>query len=591
MKKIIILLISFFIFWINTAFTTYQENDQLVNDFTNLANLETFTFTDNLYSNPYKKNRNNIQNLVTNQITNITHQHWTINSNCWYWSRSTIIESDNYFIFITDNYGKFSVETLNKNNLLSTIHCIDTGMTPSTSFWVYNNNIIIRISTNQYYLDLWILDWTAPLYWNPNFWKLIPINSNDHLPLYYFWFSNISQQHKLYYHQNTLIKYNTTQWQIEILQYDDPYLSNTISTNDSIIKENVVWHNIIRTFSSFILSLYLNDWTYQSFTINPDQLEFLDNYYYLKYSTLTNSLFDHFPRWTRIVNNYQNFWVSNRHKLTHIIPFLENNTLRRVYYTNQWALYINWSHIDWSFNQDETNDNPNVDENWWFLSNIANSISNWFNNITNIFKIDNENVLDSFISDNFNVLDSETLWSISTTWSWFLTIDSSNSQLNEVILKNWITWSTSCEIINKNTLTFVYYSNTITWINFSFKNITLTNNILWTILDKITWVFIWPLNTIISTVWIITPFTQNNTDYCLMWKVFTIEHHKYFKESEDYNQFTFLDYIVLMAFFFLIYKVIFKQPIENTSNTLDELKFRRKEQINESRTFSKRKYK
>jgi hypothetical protein len=576
MKKIIIFIISFLSLWINTAFTLYHENDILINT-PHEANLSSFIFNDNIYWIPYRKNRNSITNLLTNQQISITHNHWINNNNCWYWWRSTIFDNDEYYLIITDNYWHFSVETINKNNLETTIHCITTSVTPAVTFWIYQNKIILRINTLQYYIDLTKHDWLSPLYWNPNFWKIISIPSEDHLPIFYFWFSNIHQRHYINYNFNTLIKYNKDLWQIDILQYDDPYLVNTSSTNNLIIKENVIWHNIIRTNTNYILSLYLTDWTYQSFLIFPDELQYLDNYFYLKYS-LSNDFNYELPRWSRIVNNYLNFWVSNYTNQPMIIPYIENNILRRLYYKNDWWIYINWSHVEWSFDfNDDNNDDENNDnnDNWWFLSNIANKISWWFSDLINFFKVESETHLDSFIENNLQISDNNSLSNIETTWSWFLIIDTTWSELNSPVLKTWITWSTTCEIINKNNLTFVYYSNTITWINFSLQNFTLLNNTLWLILDKITWVFIWPLNTVITSVWIITPLTQTNTEYCLMWKVFTLEHHKYFKDTEDYNQFTFLDYIVLMAFFILIYKTLYRKPIENTSSTLDEIKYQR----------------
>lgn len=159
-------------------------------------------------------------------------------------------------------------------------------------------------------------------------------------------------------------------------------------------------------------------------------------------------------------------------------------------------------------------------------------------------------ILDFF---TWNSEDIEDLWD-SETWinqEWFYELNSAWeieldfwSSLNPIEYEK----NNSCKMINKNNLTFIYNSNWHVGINFSLQQYELfTDTTLGWIWDKLTWIIIWPLNAIIWISWILIPFSEQTKEYCLFWKVVQIEHHKLFKNTEYYQEFTFIDYLVLFA--------------------------------------------
>jgi hypothetical protein len=109
-------------------------------------------------------------------------------------------------------------------------------------------------------------------------------------------------------------------------------------------------------------------------------------------------------------------------------------------------------------------------------------------------------------------------------------------------------------MFNINTLNFMYHSDASISLSswFSFTNIWIFDNIVGSFWDKLFWAIVWPLNSFYWFIKILFPFGFDDKQYCLFWKVFTIQQHKLFIDSPEYQTFTFIDYLIIFAVFLLL---------------------------------------
>jgi hypothetical protein len=159
--------------------------------------------------------------------------------------------------------------------------------------------------------------------------------------------------------------------------------------------------------------------------------------------------------------------------------------------------------------------------------------------------------LDSHTYSSTEILTNFSYWSS----IWYLEIWTINSP-NET---DW-----ACDMFNSN-MNFMYYSNGSVWFNFEFDSLDIPVseyiNLQW-FFQSVVWVISWPINTIIAFIWIITPFWTEPKTYCLFWSVVEYENHKFFIDTEYYNQFTIIDYLILYWYYFGLFKLIRKHQTD-----------------------------
>lgn len=130
-----------------------------------------------------------------------------------------------------------------------------------------------------------------------------------------------------------------------------------------------------------------------------------------------------------------------------------------------------------------------------------------------------------------------------------LKIDYSKSKMSNLETESW-----KCKLFS-DSLSFLYFSNWTTSIDFSFKQFSILDNFFWGFLDFFTNIIIWPINNVIWLTRTFAPFISDNQQVCLFWEVKTIEFHKMMKWTEYYWKMTIFDYIVLFAFWIFLLKI------------------------------------
>jgi hypothetical protein len=180
------------------------------------------------------------------------------------------------------------------------------------------------------------------------------------------------------------------------------------------------------------------------------------------------------------------------------------------------VITINWNEIT-----DEEIINQ-IKEDWvydidWIWYNPANKIIHWFN----------------------------------LHWTWSLVLWSVQGS-------QWVVWNT-CEMFNDQ-WTFLYYSNWSIGFEFSDESYEFFYfeylDFSWT--AKFTFdTLVAPLNSFISILWIMTPFTEYERNYCLFWIVVPYENHKLYELSEYYNKMNFISYMLLFSLYMWIFWLFF----------------------------------
>jgi hypothetical protein len=111
----------------------------------------------------------------------------------------------------------------------------------------------------------------------------------------------------------------------------------------------------------------------------------------------------------------------------------------------------------------------------------------------------------------------------------------------------------TCKMFSDD-LSFIYYSD---WskLTFSFSFPQTDIPILWQVawwVDKIWDILIAPLNSIWTIVWVLTPVTATQKDYCLFGYVVTFKSHYFFKNWKYYWKMTLIDYFAIFAWWIFL---------------------------------------
>lgn len=549
MKKLILLFFSFFILWIENTFSA----EILVKQNTNFKWTLQFYWIDSNYDT-------NLWYFIWSNNASFD-INWNLadwNTNKIQWNYSLIDDENAYY-------------------LLSTY--------PSSPYNYLELSIIDKYTWLRYYsYDLW--SWTTQR--NLSFFK---IN----------WYTIFSIWNQWKYYDPWNVELWISPW---IKNYTWIVSSNPLITNKKIYSW-VKWSNIYwyLDWSNLILTWFQEIW-WVIWTINetysiPDipihtkstlhytrDWQFTISYYDSVTKQTQIKLFNYSTNtWSQIDNKYVLFYNQNTQKWFTIsdmdiidysfdlywrpivIAKYDSNISDYIKYYQKTDnhLYTNWEPLHIIYANPNIQDDEDTEDNNITLTWSLNLLSNFFKTPDQLL----EDQINSYIPNINSVLNTDSFKNFDTTWSGMITI--TNWVLNNISL---IPWSTDkCNLINKDTLIFLYYSNWTIWLNFSLQQFAVLDNFIWVILDKAIWVFVWPVNSIISVVSIITPFTTEPKEYCLMWRVYTLESHSMFTWTDDYQEFTFLDYIVLMALSLITFKVLQKRPVEDTSRSISSYSY------------------
>lgn len=597
MKKIIkyFLFIYLFFIWINQSLavcsnpvnTTYNNITYSVCDTavysSTWAILYTFSATNYyIYNNRYLVHSNNsswnlnIRDLSTNTsiynwnfYRNICNASWTNCSSFWMtaWTNIQSVLTSNNEIYLYVTYNTYYYDA--GNNIPITVYRYYklTSISPYITYiwdtWAYNFN---NKFTN---------------------WQIVNTNLICHTDIFNYPY-RLSQKYNSWSILNDF-NLDTTNWIWEIDYRPNPSLNNvnikllnakwiidfsTWTFLDDTKSIKFTWYNL--AFWSELLSSYLY-WINKSKPIIKITSDYWIDYINIKWVLIweTYNIFQ--CNNNNIIS--QNLSTNTTHTFNSINElciefwqwfFLTNYLLDLDFWSREtqflntqictspnWDTYVDWELFFW-----DITDPGWAKPNTTFIDTLNNNsiiCSSW----------DIECSINKYSISSWSLLENN-LDQINTTWSWFINI-TPWSTLNNLLTTSWTT--DKCDLINTNTMTFNYYSNWNVWINFTLQNLPLLDNSVWQIADKLTWVFIWPINWLIWIVSLIIPFTQETKDYCLFWQIITIEQHKLFTWTPDYQKMNFFDYLVLFWLsLFLYYKFIRKPLIPHPYTNVISLK-------------------
>lgn len=373
---------------------------------------------------------------------------------------------------------------------------------------------------------IWSSDLDIPLSYEYSWDYYFPVN-NSYLVEYSFydwenyysntdwWFSSLEFTTWNYYIISSWIwNFNWAWFDINDIEVTETWTINFVITWNNW--ENIVW--------SWSVNINENEVTDFNYIFTNDILEPLSTYDVI---------------WTYTYNNIDyNLWsleFTTEDNLYYSININENceDWLERVENVELWIAYCIKS---------------NEDDLWIFYPLINN-----FEKLTNFFTDDTwfNSALDPLI--NLDVswwANLDNISNINVTWSGIITIQ--DWTMIDPIIIDW----DSCSMFNTSSLNFLYYSNWTIWFNFSLRDFSILDNKVWSVLDLITWTITWPINSIIWLLWTITPFVEDNKQYCIFWKVKTISFQNYLKDTEYEWEFTILDYLVLFWYWIFIFTAL-----------------------------------
>lgn len=452
----------------------------------------------------------------------------------------------------------------------------------------YNSNEWIHIVSQRQW-SIW------RIYINWQLLKQWTVNTNNSTQPWDLWgfADSTSWSYKFNWLMRELLVYDLALTDSEIEQiYNHTYIStpNTLYCEQKSFKQEDAFPSWIITYpnnniSTWSFDLFWNKWCVwiSNNVLNNDTLSFCnwrkpeiyDNWNEIDETNFSSSILTN----DSITFNFYNYYLSWNKS-----PYLEitsDTDIRFVNVTWSWPkMYISTEPWDYTYEIQYNQLNQLNLWSWTYYinfekDNIQTSIDSVYFWRYEVFNInaqvcqspDTDIISIDWIDYNSDEIDLEALDSgwvinsfddyIESVQPWFTQSFTEDVVYWEITSPNKTVWQ-ECAMFSEN-WSFLYYSNWWSFsLWFSFESIWLPESVAF-VWDSIVWLIVNPINSIISTLRILTPFTES-TDwkkFCIMWTVMEYDNHKLFKDTEYYNKMWLLDYWILLGWFIALWSVVF----------------------------------
>ena len=503
---------------------------------------------------------------------------------------SDYIEWDNWSDYFYVNWDTNWTQCLYSQTIES-LHIIQEN---TAWFWVICSSSFFPDNSWIQYFTPWVTDWLRTSFRGATWWPVTVLYENQ--TFYMHTWSNAARSMNLIDWSTASLHWSSTYLTISDFTASPTYVnwidSNTTSTNPNLICETKPLNFPYKTS-------YVYDSTTDLITYTNNRVDELYKLEYTKWNNLN----------TITILNWENLSIINPWYYTFDSlesPFNDNPSIILESETST----INYLKLDWSWTQATLQKcEPNPVWTWnikvwdpYFLdfSDTYNSFEYWDTKCliitfeksytdSNIVMIDwgvkDIQIIDSEVcydptDDTYITVNGETMtWSLIEQIKNDWTVDDDNiwydpNKLKENLFTGFDEWNIelwiiqnpineanwTCTMFNEN-WNFTYYSNwqvsfNITLDSFEFLDFWLVD--LRSYWNKFLWVITSPINTVISLVWIITPFWEDSREYCIFWTIMTYDNHKLFKNWPLYNQMNFFTYICIFALYLVMLKIALK---------------------------------